>query len=640
MPVINRLGDEISSKIAAGEVVERPASIVKELLENAIDAHSTSISVEIRDGGISYIRVSDNGCGMDTEDARTCFERYATSKIAASDDLLSIATLGFRGEALYSIAAVSKVVLTTCMQGSESGVRITMHGGECIGAEEVGCPEGTMLVIRDLFYNTPARLKFLKKKSIEAGYVGDIVARLILAHPEIAFRFVSDDKTIYFASGNGNLHDAIYTVYGKEIVQYLHSTDYQSNNVSVTGFVGGPEIARSNRTQQSTFINGRYVRQPLVAQAVQEAFDTRLMIGKFAFFVLCIEMDPSLLDVNVHPNKLQVRFHEEAAVREAVKEAVRLALQKPYYTEKHLNAPPVTILSNKNLDMPQKPDDTPKEELTQMGFQHLQAGKEMLNQKYSAEGLSYEAIQPAAPTIQQTNQQSDKLMLAQAHSILDIKGDAIIGEVRPKQAEEEQHDDGAFGTAPVEMMQVIGQLFATYILAQKGERFYIIDQHAAHERKNYEDFMQKAVQAQTLSQPLLTPIVLDLTPMEMTNVRENLSLLEEIGFELEEFGPLSYSVRAVPYIMGAPQTKEFFREYLDNIQYFVPRENVVKKRERLITMSCKKAIKGGDKLHDKEIFELIQAIESGDIPLTCPHGRPVITSMSRADIEKAFGRRV
>lgn len=601
---IHVLKESVASKIAAGEVIERPASIIKELIENSIDAKCTAITIEVKQGGIPYIRISDNGSGMSYEDASICFERHATSKISSEKDIDSVTSLGFRGEALYSIAAVSQLELVTREKHAQSGTKVVIHGGVMQEISETGCPEGTTIIVRNVFYNTPARLKFLKRIGIEAGYIGNVVANMIMAHPSIAFRYINNGEFVYSTPGNGNLADCIYSIYGKDIYNYCEVL-FQEEDIKIYGYVGKPEIARSNRGRQSVFVNGRYVRSLPISSAVLEAYDTRIMVNRFPPFVLHITMPPEEMDVNMHPNKVEVRFENERAVKDAVTRAVKDSLSR--------HKCQMQAIEPSKEENERKPH-SPSSDIVSIGT----AG----TNEYTPKGLIFEPVK----TDIFDSKLSQKAAFKEEHSLI---SDLSLY-TRPQNIELQLSDE-------IEV-NIIGQLFTTYILAQKGDKFYLIDQHAAHERILYEDFMQKAKDGDVISQPLLVPVVISLTPLEKETILSSMELFCEIGFDIEEFGPLSLTIRAVPYIMGAPQTEAFFRDYLDNLTTYASREALSIRRDRLITLSCKKAIKGGDKISNKEIFSLIKMLEQGNIPLTCPHGRPVIVSMGKRDIEKIFGR--
>ncbi|MGI6175277.1 MAG: DNA mismatch repair endonuclease MutL [Christensenellales bacterium] len=624
---IQLLDEFISSKIAAGEVIERPSSIVKELIENAIDAECSSVTVEIQNGGISYLRVTDNGGGMSQQDAKLCFERHATSKIQSNADLNAIRTLGFRGEALHSIAAVSHVELLTRTKDSETGYRVAIQGGIIKEQGEVGCPEGTTLTVRNVFFNVPARLKFLKKVGIEAGYVGSMLAKQIMARPDIAFKYINNGKTIYFTSGNGKLYDSIYAVYGKDVSSCLYAVDYASQGIEISGFVGTPEIARSNHSHQSLYINGRYLMPHVVARAVAEAYDTRLMIHKHPFFVLHIQMPYQELDINVHPNKLEARFHEEAQLLQLVQQAVQYALHRPVH---HLSdgekpahsATRVQTVSLSSNESQSEQLDFKKTEIHT--YDQFPKGMQIFDTKTGQKRQGNLVLR-----------QEDSLLDPEMPFYVDKPAGENVGNV-DNFLNLSKNENMRF---PKEELRIIGQVFATYILLERGEKLYLVDQHAAHERIFYERFQNAMNAGETLSQPLLEPVIIELTPIEKETVKQHLSLFKEIGFLIEEFGPLSYRISSVPFVMGQPQAaKAFFNEYLDQINSYTGRDAVAKKRERLIMLSCKKAVKAGDVLQDSELNALITHFEEDGVPATCPHGRPVITSLSKRDIEKSFGR--
>ncbi|MHB1315209.1 MAG: DNA mismatch repair endonuclease MutL [Christensenellales bacterium] len=632
MPILT-LDENTISKIAAGEVIERPASVVKELAENAIDAGSASVTVEISGGGIAFIRVCDNGSGMSFDDALKCFENHTTSKIQTAVDLNNIVSLGFRGEALYTIAAVAQVELYTRMQQSESGTYVAISGGILKKHEETGCPEGSAFIIRNLFYNTPARLKFLKKAGIEAGYAAEIVARLIMAHPEVSFKFISDGKLIYQSPGNSSLYDAVYSVYGKDIASHVKAINYESPELSIAGYIGLPEISRANRTQQSLYVNGRYVRPGAIANAVSEGYETRLMVNRFPFFALHLQIPPDAIDINVHPNKLDIRFQNEGTVKEAFASAVKDSFEK--------------IKSfDHTEEEPQKPQ---------------------ANQPPMKNGLLYRDVFPLSSVMGLNENASNALDSLQQNvlanrmgnekplELADSTGTLVLPlnaydfplpreKEKPVVVPKGKHERSALIGEQVSAMdggslEILGTAFATYILVQSREKLYMIDQHAAHERILYEALQEQTKNnRQCASQMLLSPALLNLTYMEKKQVEDNRELFSSLGFQLEEFGPLTFAVRAVPYILGAPQALDFFREYLDNIGEYGARESVAIKKEKLMKLACRKAVKAGDVLQKSEIEGLIAVFEEKNIPLTCPHGRPVVIVMTQKDFEKAFKR--
>jgi len=614
MKHIRVLPKHVANQIAAGEVVDRPASIVKELVENAIDAGSTSVTIEISGGGIEYIRVSDNGSGIAPEDVPVSFLRHATSKIAATEDLARIGTLGFRGEALASIAAVARVTMRTCESGAEAGVLFRIEGGEVKEHTETGCAPGTSIEVRNLFYNVPARLKFLKSARSEAAGISDYVSRAIMCRPDIAFRFINNGKTAYQSSGDGKLESAIHCVYGAEALPHLKKTDFYDGRFRITGFIGTEQLARPTRQQQSLYVNRRYVKSQQIAYGIARAYDTRLMGGKFPFFVLNLEVDLEDVDVNVHPNKLEVRFKDEQGVVRAATIAARMALGDPV-------APVIVKEDIKPERVFVQPDEKPVE-------------AEIQSIKESAREL----FKPAA------NRSAVKVKEG-VSGIMDSKR-PFVQVVPPAPVERQEHVkppaaapvrtasvQGSFGS---EAFSIVGQLFGCYWVVQQGERVFFIDQHAAHERRLYERLMDEGLAAE--SQILLVPAVEKLTPQEYDILMDNLDRFSELGFEIEEFGPYTVQVRAVPSIMQAPESAGFLHEAIGLMESrgrLLPQEA---KRGALIQFACKHAIKAGEQPSRIEIEALLREYAAEGVPMTCPHGRPVMVQMTRLEFEKLFKR--
>ena len=632
------LQPHIANQIAAGEVVERPASVVKELVENAVDAESTAITVEIQNGGIDYIRVTDNGGGIPSDDALLAFERHATSKIRDQEDLTHIDTLGFRGEALSSIAAVAQVELSTRERGAETGIRVRMEGGECRLHEPSGCPEGTTVQVENLFYNVPARRKFLRSPRTEGGNVGEYVARMILARPDIAFRFQSGGKDVYRSAGDGNLKNALYCIYGNEVLPHLREVSFDDGYLRLTGFVGTPEIARPNRMQQTFLLNGRYIRSLSLSAALQRAYDTRLMGGRFPFAVLNILISSREVDINVHPSKLEAKFAQESRVVNAVERSSRLALGMTYPPAVNLRAsegvakaifpaeasfsaagtvrPP--ILGRMPDTIPAQTNATPNATL-----QHRP-----------------QSVPPAKP--------ADPVDLAKFSP---VKMDAPAGSIRLKEAVYEipnffvaplqeqppretlRAEQVQLGTAPI---KIIGTAFDTFWMVQQGEDLFFIDQHAAHERRLYERFMAQA--GEQASQTLLVSELIQLTPAEFDALLRQRALLAELGFEIEPFGATSIRVSAVPSILAGTPAAAVLREAVELLEAQGQATTQELKREAVIQASCKHAVKAGNPLSSEEIAGLLHTFTEEGLPMTCPHGRPVMIRLSRKEIQKLFKR--
>lgn len=630
--------DQITiDKIAAGEVVERPASVVKELVENAIDAGASGITVEIQDGGISFLRIADNGCGIEREDVPNAFLRHSTSKIRTIDDLSGIVSLGFRGEALSSIAAVSQVELITKTKEDTFGTRYRISGGREESLEETGAPDGTTFLIRQLFYNVPARRKFLKTPMTEASHVGDLMTRLALSHPDISFQFLNNGQSRLHTSGNGNLRDVIYHVYGREIAANLLPVDYDKQGIRITGFAGAPLISRGNRNFENYFINGRYIRSSVIYKAIEDAYKDFTMQHKYPFTVLHIELDGSHVDVNVHPTKMELRFNNQQEVYNAIYEALDLSLH-----EREL-IPEVTIDVPKVKEQPKQPRqpkpaarpgvDKPEQDLAYF-MERMKARVESYHQQNSSaevKGTS-ELFRPERQTerIRET---------VNYHVDMPAAKEPEIPE-RPEQPEQITLFDSKLLDREIRAeYTLIGQLFDTYWLVQYDNSLYIIDQHAAHERVLYEKTLKGMKTREFTSQMISPPIILNLTMQEAELLNTYMDRFTRIGFEFEEFGQDAYAVRSVPDNLFSIAKKELLLEMLDSLSDEINRNQTADLiDEKIASMSCKAAVKGNMKLSVPEVDALIGELLLLDNPYHCPHGRPTIITMSKRELEKKFKR--
>ena len=645
MKRIQVLSRHTANQIAAGEVVERPASVVKELVENSIDAGSTAVTVEINGGGIEYIRVTDNGSGIIPEDLPTAFLSHATSKISTAEDLAHIETLGFRGEALASIAAVSMLTMRTRTKNADEGAMIRIEGGEVKESGPSGCPEGSTTEVRNLFFNVPARLKFLKSQRAEAGAISDYISRVIMANPAISFKLISNGKQLYHSAGDGQLKSAIFCVYGGETLPHIKPVEYDDGKIKITGYLGTEKLARPNRQHQSLFVNSRYVRSSQVSYGIQRAFDTRLMGGKFPFYVLNIAVDFGDVDVNVHPNKMEVRFKDEQGAVRAATIAARMALGDPV-------APVLT-----HEDIVPKPRVAPSEKKCAESI-FIRPSEKSEGFRSSFTG-SFNKPVPNAPV--KIKEPVASYNPPSAESILPV-GSLSYGSAREmtiEQKREEIKKEAAkpqvfveaaipakkkeippeppkqldFGKVPY---RIIGQLFGCYWVIQQGDEVFFIDQHAAHERRLYESIISKPLEPD--SQLLLMPEIEKLTASEYDTLMDNMQLFIELGFDIEEFGPLTVSIRAVPAIFSAPEAPAFIHEAIGILQNKNSLSTQDIKRSSLIQSACKHAIKAGDILSDIEIKTLLDEYSNSGVPMTCPHGRPVMVRMSKIEFEKLFKR--
>lgn len=638
MPEIHLLDESIAQKIAAGEVVERPASVVKELVENSIDAGSTFVTVEIAEGGTQRIRITDNGCGIPSGEVELAFLRHATSKIQSLQDLYNITQMGFRGEALYSIAAVSRLELTTKPTAQGSGVRLVMQGGKRVSFSEYGCPDGTTIVVADLFFNTPARLKFLNKPGIEAGYVSTSVVRHILANPGISIKFISNDKIIYHSAGDGSLKNAIYTIYGKETAQGLLPVELAEGSAAVTGFLFAPNDTTGNRSRQMLIVNGRPVSNFAVSSIVERAYWGLTDAKRFPGYVLSIALPPSEVDVNVHPNKLQVRFADEFKVKQAVEVAVSRAVEKlkgqPLIWAFQKQGEEEKAADQPKWDEPKR--DEPKQEATQPREEQKQ--EERIN---TAAEKKPEPVETMSETVDRLRDGMRAALGAAglpripAMSQPSLMQRPSIPNVAAGKAEQVEQVAIA---ADTHVVRTIGQVFETYALLEFEDKLLIVDQHAAHERLMYEKYTDRLKKAETCSQRLLIPQVVNVSYEVKTVLDENIALLESLGFELEEYGRLSYQVRAVPFLLGQPQAQDIIFEMVGILSDDRALRTEELKREKLMSMACKKAVKAGDRLTANELAALVDIIAAEDMPLTCPHGRPFVIILDRKSMEKQFRR--
>ena len=685
MGLIHVLDTEISNKIAAGEVVERPASVIKELVENSIDAGATNITVEIKNGGVTYMRVSDNGCGMSADDAKICFLRHATSKIQTENDLDAIYTLGFRGEALSSIGAVAKVSLFTKRHEDHIGICVTCRGGDILSSEEAGIPDGTSIIAEDLFYNTPARLKFLKKDATEAGYITDIMTRFIFAHPEISFKLTVNGKDKLFSPGDSSLKNAVYTAYGKDYAKGTLEVDYEENGIHVTGLIGKGTLTRPNRNYQSFFVNKRYIKSALIIRAVEDAYKNQIMIGKFPMAVLNIQIDPSFMDINVHPTKLEVKFANEKAVRNAVYYAVKNALYAlpnvPEIERIDKNTGEVLFKRDtavEQVDIPsvkQSPDIKPAQSYSSSTSKEenrssVHAGMPAKQNKmvfFNDSTPNTNTVAPSTPPVfyndADINTKSN-ISTSDHYEIISTPSAAISNnysemnnftQQATSESKNPETDTDSTDINPIintneinvetqdnvfidEYFKIVGQVFSTYIIAEKGDKMLLIDQHAAHERLKYEELKKGLANKQIMSQILIEPVIVKMTPSEFSAFFEVQNELQNMGFECDEFGDNEVIVRSAPGDLDPGEVEELLLELVTNASV-LKHELITEKHERMLyTIACKSAIKANHHLSTQEMETLVRNVLRLKNINTCPHGRPIIITMSQKEIEKEFKR--
>ena len=641
---IRKLDADIVGKIAAGEVVESPAAAIKELVENSIDAGARAVAVEIREGGISYLRVTDNGSGIRREDVRMAFERNATSKITRADDLFDLRSLGFRGEALASIAAVSKVTMTTRTRGDESGTRVINEGGVITSISDAASPEGTTIVARELFYNTPVRRKFLKKPATEGARVADMILRMILAHPEVAIRLTHNDRQIYASPGNGDLRAAALSVYGRDVARQLIDVRGEGG-VGVRGLVGVGPLARANRTHQTFILNGRYVRNALLTQALEDACRERVTVGHYPICMLHVSMPGPMLDVNVHPNKLEVRFSSEPVVYDSVFAAVRGGFETGAFAqapEMTLSNDPEPVASVRVVPAPEPKPEPPAQ--AEPARSVSPAPRPAPVKPAEGEAAAFARVvtsyfgspEKRAHTLRNVPGVGafSALGARLAPQPVEAAPDAQAAPVQPETPPQQQN----MAAAPTERPpRVIGVAFDTYVIVQRGQELLLIDQHAAHERILYERLMRSLDQG-TGSQQMLVAQVVPVTPQERDRLEQYRPEIETAGFAFEPFGEDTYQIRAVPVVLGEPQARAAFVEMLDRLGELRVLATRERRREAILQMACKRAVKGGDALTQEEIASLIRQMEETDAPPTCPHGRPLVVRLTRSELEKRFRR--
>lgn len=641
------LDEQTINKIAAGEVVDRPASIVKELVENSIDAKATAVTVEIKKGGISYIKIIDNGTGFKSDDIELAFERHATSKIRKEEDLQRITSMGFRGEALASVVAIAKISLTTKNVNEEIGTKVRVEAGNIISKQEVPSITGTTIEIFDVFYNVPARFKFLKKDYTEAGYIEDVMTRMALSYPQVSFRYINNGKTVMQTSGTGNLHDTIYDVFGKEVYDAVLPIDYETNDMKVFGMIGKPSISRSTRMHQFIFINNRYIKDKIVSSAIDKACEEKFAISKHAFIVCNIYMNPSQIDVNVHPAKLEVKFADESKIFEVVYHAVRSAIEND-----NRNTSPFTIAKEEIKD-----NVSEEKNIVSQDSKIEQISKDLMNngvipnkeeKKYNFESATQKLYKK--PQIESTG--INTLIESLNEKFGNINSDIIKENVEEKN-EDVNKNNNNFEQAKFEVesyeetkidkvdsvYKYIGNLFDTYIIIQMKDKMYFVDQHAAHERYLFEQIKEAYYAKDRQTQMLLIPLLVGLSTKEMNIAKENIEMFEDAGFILEEFDENTFKISGVPNVGYNIDHKSMFKDMITELSTTEKTERQEKEHRFLATLACKAAVKGGTKLDIEEQKKLVDDMIRLDNPFTCPHGRPTAVPMTRYEIERKFMRK-
>ena len=656
--MIKVLNKETIDRISAGEVVERPFNVVKELVENSVDSGARAITVEIKGGGIDLIRVTDNGCGIDPSDMKTAFLRHATSKIDTAQDLDHIETLGFRGEALASICAVSETEMITCIEGSITGNRLFIRGGEEISFEEVGAPKGTTMIVRNLFYNTPARKKFLKTPSTETSYIVEMMEKIALSHPDISFQLITDNRSRFHTVGSGDLLDVIFRVYGRDTASMLVPINAENEDLKISGFLGKPETVRSNRNMEVYFINERYVKNDFISSAIEEGYREYLMLHKFPVVFLNFEIDPSSVDVNVHPTKLDVRITDQNSFFSFVSASVHDVM-------KNAEMIPENILT----------DDSEKKEAAKASKEEVASGRnpepfEALRKGDPIQSAvkSYSEFVSAGSGLSSVSEDSffeddRKDLKVSEHSVPssdkvsdpaydltadDTSSDESISEnehdpaaefLKNARFEQKQlFDDHLLDEGKRAKYRIIGQVFDTYWVVQYEQKMFIIDQHAAHEKVNYERMMKRIYSSENHSQLLMPPVVVSLSATEESVFLDNKDAFERAGFEVENFGGSEYALRGVPVDLFGHSEKELFLAVLDEMSTNPGLGTFKTIDEKIAGMACKASVKGGDRIGFEQAEKLIDELLTLDNPYNCPHGRPTIISITKTEMEKKFKR--
>ncbi len=657
MAEIHVLDEKTIDQIAAGEVVERPSSVVKELVENAVDAKATAITIEIKDGGISFIRITDNGQGIPQEQVPKAFLRHATSKLTQIEDLLTISSLGFRGEALSSIAAVAQVELITKTASELSGTRYQIEGSKEISLEEIGAPQGTTFLVRNLFFNTPARRKFLKSAQTEASYISTLVERLALSHPDISFQLIVNNQPKLHTNGNTQIKDIIYHIFGRDVAAGVLPLRAQCELFSVQGFIGKPFISRGNRNFEMYFINGRYIKSTLMTKCIEDAYKSYLMKHQYPFTVLHIEMDSDLIDVNVHPAKMEIRFRQSERIYEQLSAAIQSALEQKDMIQEVPPAKESVLTKPVSKSVERSPEPFEKKRLEAIAasvkkdspYERKYAAKQQ-NPEQDVTSLNIQDAkqQPTPSDIQDVQQEEAQpdIQNAQPETVPSGTQDATMANMHNMQQNYEQLTIAESGAYHADFIQeakrrnytMIGQLFDTYWLVQVENELFIIDQHAAHEKVLYEKMMGQFADREFTSQQISPPVIITMTMQEQELFQKYEDQFQKAGFEVNPFGGREYAVCAVPANLYNLNQKELFLEMLDGLSLEIGKSTPDLILEKIASMSCKAAVKGSQRLSTQEAEHLLADLLELENPYHCPHGRPTIIAMSKTEIEKKFKR--
>lgn len=643
MAKIQLLDQKTIDNIAAGEVIERPASVVKELVENAVDAKANAVTVEIKDGGMTLIRVTDNGIGIPKDQVKTAFLRHATSKIRSVEDLLSVSSLGFRGEALSSISAVAQVELVTKTAESFSGVSYKIYGGEEEAFDDIGAPDGTTFLVKNLFYNTPARRKFLKSATTEAGYVEQMMVHIALSHPEISFKFIHNNKNKIYTSGNGKVKDIIYHIYGRDVAGALIPLEAQNEDVKVTGFVAKPYVSRGNRNYESYFINGRYIKSSIIYKAIEEGYRTFTMKHRYPFVCLDFKIDQELLDVNVHPTKMEIRFRNGREIYELVVDAVRAALLQKDLVQDVLRETPKKkeLPKTKEVKKPEPFEVNRRKEEVQKVDQQGQGVQQQVEKQ--RQGVQQQIEKPSHP-VKKTLTASESSKNTKKPTYAGLNYNTQKKEFPQYKTDELSSNQMTLREDPVFSVQarpdrkILGQLFKTYWLIEYEDQLFIMDQHAAHEKVNYERLMKNFKEKEIYSQRLEPPMVVTVSMTEAEVLTRYKDAFAGLGFTIESFGGNEYCIREVPANLYGIGERDLFMELLDAVS----QENGTLDTEviasKIATMACKMSIKGNQRVSLMEVEHLLDELMKLENPYQCPHGRPTIIKMSKYEIDKKFKR--